>query len=93
MESPPLTPAGASPNVELYELRLAPRSVSASEPHARGTTESLVVLTGALRLRVGDEVHDLSAGDSVFFLADIPHSYENPGRIEARYHNVIAYAR
>lgn len=93
MESRPLMPAGASPSVELYELRLAPRAVSASEPHARGTTETLVVLTGVLRLRVGDEVHDLAAGDSVFFHADVPHSYENPGRIEARYHDVIAYTR
>jgi transcriptional regulator with XRE-family HTH domain len=93
MESRPLVPAGASPNVEIYELRLAPRAASVSEPHARGTTESLVVLAGALRLRVGDEVHELATGDSVFFHADVPHTYENPGRVEARYHNVIVYGR
>src|SRR5262249_7862161 len=63
LESRPLTPAGASPNVEVYELRLSPRAVNASEPHARGTTETLVVLTGVLRLRVADEVYDLAAGD------------------------------
>jgi transcriptional regulator with XRE-family HTH domain len=93
MESRPLMPAGASPNVEMYELRLVPRTVSVSEPHARGTTETLVVLTGVLRLRAADEVYELAAGDSVFFLADVSHSYENPGRVEARYHNVIVYAR
>ena len=93
MESRPLIPAGASPNVELYELRLAARAVSVSEPHANGTTESLSVLTGVLRLRVVDEVYDLAAGDSVFFHADVPHSYENPGRLESRYHNVIVYTR
>jgi transcriptional regulator with XRE-family HTH domain len=93
LESRPLMPAGASPNVEVYELRLAARSTSVSEPHAKGTTELLVVLTGALRLRVAEEVHDLAAGDSVFFNADVGHSYENPGRIEARYHNTIVYSR
>lgn len=93
MESRPLTPAGGAPNVEVYELRLQPRSIALSEPHAKGTTETLVVLTGSLRLKAGDEVHDLAIGDSVFFLADVGHSYENTGRVEARYHNVITYAR
>ncbi len=91
MESRPLMPAGASPNVECYELRLAGRSTSQSDAHARGTTETVVVLTGVLRLHVGGEVHELGAGDTVFFEADVPHAYENPGRTEARYHNLIAY--
>jgi len=34
LESRPLAPAGASPVVELYELRLAARSTHASEAHA-----------------------------------------------------------
>src|SRR6202453_4509957 len=59
-ESRPLTPAGASPLVELYELRLAARSVHASEPHAAGTHEVLVVLSGSLRLRVDDDSHELN---------------------------------
>lgn len=93
LESRPLTPAGASPMVELYELRLAPRAVHRAEPHAAGTTEILVVLTGVLRLQTGDETVDLVAGDTVCFQADRPHSYENPGSSEARYHNVIQYSR
>lgn len=93
LESRPLTPAGASPLVEMYELRLTSRATHASEPHAPGTHEFLVVLSGALRLHVDDEVHDLLAGDSVSFPADRPHSYENPGSSEARYHNVILYER
>lgn len=93
MESRALMPAGASPGVESYELRLAARALSPSEPHARGTTESVVVLTGVLRLHVESEVYDLAAGDSAWFEADVSHAYENPGRSEARYLNVIAYAR
>lgn len=93
LESRPLSPAGSSPLVELYELRLAARSTHASEPHAPGTRELLVVLTGSVRLRVADETYELGPGDTVSFAADTSHSYENPGSSEARYHNVILYER
>jgi XRE family transcriptional regulator, regulator of sulfur utilization len=90
-ESRPLAPAGASPLVELYELRLAARSTHASEAHAPGTHELLVVLSGQLRMHVHEETYDLGAGDSIAFTADRPHSYENPAGSEARYHNIILY--
>lgn len=98
LESRPLAPAGTSPLVELYELRLAARSTHASDPHAPGTHELVVVLSGALRMRVnrpGDESesYDLGAGDSISFPADVPHAYENPGASDARYHNLIIYER
>lgn len=93
LESRPLTPAGASTLVEIYELRLAARSTHTSEAHAPGTHEFLIVLSGALRLRVDGEVLELTAGDTVSFPADRPHSYENSGASEARYHNIILYER
>ncbi len=93
LESRPLTPAGASALVEIYELRLAARATHAAEPHAAGTHEFLVVLSGSLRLHVDGEQLDLMAGDTVSFPADRAHAYENPGSSEARYHNVILYER
>jgi XRE family transcriptional regulator, regulator of sulfur utilization len=93
MESRPLSPAGSNPWVELYELRLAARASHASDPHAPGTREILVVLSGALNLRVSGQTQELGPGDSVSFRADEPHAYENPGTSEARYHNLIIYAR
>jgi transcriptional regulator with XRE-family HTH domain len=93
MESRPLTPAGAASGVELYELRLAARATHASEAHAPGTREILVVLSGQLKLHVESEVFELGAGDSVSFSADKAHAYENPGGAESRYHNVILYDR
>jgi mannose-6-phosphate isomerase-like protein (cupin superfamily) len=65
----------------------------ASEAHARGTREIVVVLSGALRMHLGTEKFDLSAGDSISFPADAAHAYENPGAAKARYHNVILYER
>lgn len=93
MESRPLSPAGSNPWVELYELRLAARASHASEPHAPGTREIIVVLSGALKLHVSGQAHELAPGDSVSFRADEAHAYENPGTSEARYHNLIIYAR
>ncbi|MEO7112354.1 MAG: XRE family transcriptional regulator, partial [Polyangiaceae bacterium] len=52
LESRPLAPAGTSPLVELYELRLSARSTHAADAHAPGTHELVVVLSGSLRMRV-----------------------------------------
>lgn len=92
-ESRLLSPGGAPTNTEVYELRLAPKAVHRSDPHARGTCETVVVLTGALRLGAGQATYDLAAGDSVFFKADIPHFYENRGSRETRCIDVIHYPR
>jgi transcriptional regulator with XRE-family HTH domain len=93
MESRPLTPAGAAPGAEVYELRLQPRATHASDAHAPGTREIVIVLVGQLKLRVDGEVYELGPGDSVSFSADKAHAYENPGAVEARYHDVIVYDR
>jgi quercetin dioxygenase-like cupin family protein len=92
-QSRSLAPVGASPFVEVYEFRLAARSRHVSEPHAVGVREVVIVLSGALRLTVDKVAHELAAGDSVWFAADLPHVYENPGTSEARYHDLILYPR
>jgi XRE family transcriptional regulator, regulator of sulfur utilization len=92
-ESRPLTPAGTSPLIEAYELRLLPRAIHASEAHAPGTHEVVIVLSGAMRIRVDDQVHQLAAGDSIAFAADRPHAYENAGTSESRCHDLIVYRR
>lgn len=93
MESRLLSPGGASADVEVYDLRFQPKSVHRSDPHSKGTTETLVVLTGSLRLIVDGSEHELSIGDSVFFRADVPHTYENRTAREMRCLDVIRYVR
>lgn len=92
-ESRPLSPAGVTPFVEVYELRLSARARYAAEAHAPGTREILVVLSGLLKVTVGESVFELEPGDSLAFVADQPHVYENPANSEARYHNIIVYGR
>src|SRR5262245_38546966 len=86
LESRPVTPAGFSRELEVYELRLAGRSSHAAEGHAPGTKELIIVLAGLLRMHVGNDKFELGPGDSLAFPADRPHVYENPAGGEARYH-------
>jgi transcriptional regulator with XRE-family HTH domain len=78
--------------VEFYELRLAPHASELAEPHLPGTVENLVVTTGSLEVRVGEERHRLATGDAIQFEADAPHEYHNPGRREAVMYLVMTYA-
>jgi transcriptional regulator with XRE-family HTH domain len=91
MESRLLSPGGSSSDVEIYELRFLAKGIHRSEPHGRGTVETLVVMTGALRLSVQDAEYELLPGDTVFFKADVPHVYENRSTHETRCFNVIRY--
>jgi transcriptional regulator with XRE-family HTH domain len=91
VESRLITPAGATPGLEVYELRILPKGALRSDAHGAGTTETVIVLTGALRVAVGDEAHELTAGDSMFFRADGPHVYESRSTHDVRCIDVIAY--
>lgn len=93
MESRLLSPGGSAPGVEVYELRLAPRGSHPSEPHSVGTTETVIVLTGALRMIIDDQSYDLATGDSIFFNADVRHVYESRSSHATRCINVISYTR
>jgi XRE family transcriptional regulator, regulator of sulfur utilization len=93
MESRLLSPGGSSADTEIYELRFLPKAVHRSEPHGRGTLETLVVMTGALRLLVEEAEYELLPGDTIFFKADVQHVYENRSSHETRCFNVIRYQR
>jgi transcriptional regulator with XRE-family HTH domain len=90
-ESRPIMPAGGANQVEVYELRLSARARHESDAHGPGTRELVIVLSGALRMTVGDHTEELAPGDSMLFNANAPHVYENPASSEARYHDVIIY--
>lgn len=93
MESRLLSPGGGEGGVEIYDLRLQPKAIHRSDAHGKGTLETVIVLTGALRVTVDNESHDLAVGDSIAFRADVPHSYENRSSRESRCIDVIQYTR
>ena len=93
MESRLLSLSGAADRIETYELRFQTKGLHRSEAHGAGASESIVVLTGALRVVVGDEVYELLAGDTLYFNANVAHTYENRSSRETRCVNVVAYGR
>ena len=77
---------------EVYELTLDAGCFEPAGAHARDTYEHISVISGNLIIRAGDSESRLGKGDTIFFRADMPHSYENPGPEPAIAHLVMAYA-
>lgn len=78
-----LVPAGVGRSLEGNLHILAPGGGSAGTLAHEGE-EVGFVLKGELDLTVDGETHRLRAGDSFVFRSELPHSYRNPGRTEAR---------
>jgi transcriptional regulator with XRE-family HTH domain len=88
-----LFPFDSERRVEFYELTMAPGALEIAEAHAPGTTENLTVAQGTVEIVAGVERTLLVRGDSIYFRADVPHSYRNPGPDEAIMFLVMSYAR
>jgi len=88
--TPPLP--GQRADVSLHTLRAGASTGGPDDPpiHEPGSRETAVVLTGVLALTVDGTRHELHAGDSVTFDADLPHHFENDGEEQARFLAVIA---
>jgi mannose-6-phosphate isomerase-like protein (cupin superfamily) len=82
-----LTPPLPGQRAELSRHALAPGAVTGGpgDPpmHEPGSRETALVESGTLVLHCDGERHELTAGDSVTFDADLPHHFENPGPEEA----------
>jgi len=61
-------------------------------PHPPGTTENIIVTTGAVQIAVEGIVHHLQSGDAIFFAADVPHAYRNVGPVDAVMYLVMSYS-
>jgi transcriptional regulator with XRE-family HTH domain len=88
--TPPLP--GQRADVSLHSLEPGAATGTAGDPplHEPGARETAVVLAGSVTLLIDDERHDLDAGDSVTFDADLPHHFENRGRTAAKFFAVVA---
>jgi XRE family transcriptional regulator, regulator of sulfur utilization len=89
-----LTPPLPGQRSDVSEHTLAPGSATggADDPpmHEPGSRETAVVLEGSVELFIDGRRHELSAGDSVTFDADLPHHFENNSSSEARLIAVVA---
>jgi transcriptional regulator with XRE-family HTH domain len=79
----------ASNQLELWHWSMAPGEERLSEPHRSGTEEIVRMLTGRLRISVGDEESELAGTQTALIAGDRPHSYFNPGPRRATFHLVV----
>jgi rhodanese-related sulfurtransferase/transcriptional regulator with XRE-family HTH domain len=87
-----LFPPGEKGRAEFYELWLAGYGRDDAEAHASGTRENLVVTEGRLVMEIGKDRYELSKGDAIVFIADVPHAYINPSSDECWMNLVMTYS-
>jgi transcriptional regulator with XRE-family HTH domain len=89
-----LTPALPGQRAELSRHTLDPGAATGDpqDPplHEPGAREVAHVESGTVALCIDDERHELHAGDTVTFDADLPHHFENPGPGAATFLAVVA---
>ena len=89
-----LTPALPGQRAELSRHTLRPSAATGGpdDPpsHEPGAREVAHVEAGVLALCIDGERHELRAGDTVTFDADLPHHFENPGSDAATFLAVVA---
>jgi XRE family transcriptional regulator, regulator of sulfur utilization len=88
--TPPLP--GQRADVSMHALGAGSATGGPDDPpmHEPGSRETTVVLEGELTLFVDGARHELAAGDSVTFDADLPHHFENESAEPTRFLAVIA---
>ncbi len=88
--TPPLP--GQRADVSVHTLEPGAATGRAGDPplHEPGARETAVVTSGSVALMIDDERHDLAAGDSVTFDADLPHHFSNERDEPAEFLAVVA---
>ena len=62
-----------------YFAEFEPITEGQMRPHEHPGIELLYLLTGRLELRIGEENHELTEGDSIYFDCSVPHAYRRTG--------------
>lgn len=80
--------------VQIYDFRAQPGGVLESSPHPAGSIENLTLMSGHLKITVGNETWTAKAGETLRYRADRPHKIENLGDTDAHATmvNILAHA-
>ena len=67
-------------SLEVVVARFEPGGSTGDEPYTHGDSEELlIVVEGRVHVQLGDEVHEVTAGDSVHYESSTPHRVANAG--------------
>lgn len=89
----PVFPFDEKKLFETYRIEIAPSGALQAQPHLKGAEEFITVFAGRVKISVGETEFLLEKGDSIRFLADVPHGYENVGTETAELSMLIYYPR
>ncbi len=70
-------------------ITIAPGGTTHREEARVGTEKFLYMLEGELEAKIGEEVHRLKRGSTLYFEASTPHALKNPGPRTARCLSVV----
>lgn len=65
--------------MEMIEARLEPGASTCEVPLAHQGEECTLVIEGRMKIQIGDSVHILEKGDSIYYLASLPHKITSIG--------------
>jgi len=68
-----------SRQVEMIRTRIETGASSCSKPLSHEGEECTLVMEGKMKIEIGDEFFILEEGDSIYYLASIPHKITNTG--------------
>lgn len=75
-----LTSRAPARNVEVLQATIQAGGSTGVQAYAHGDSEEiLVVIEGAVKLELGEEVHHLERGDSIFYKSSMSHRLLNAG--------------
>ncbi len=83
-------PLEGAENFVLRKFTLEPGGVIPCHRHPAVEHEQYV-LSGRIRLQLGEEVREVTAGAVVYIPAGVPHRYENPGPEPAEFLCVVPH--
>ncbi len=63
-------------------VKLLPGKLLPEHPHKHHGNEAALILSGRISFRVGEETHELSEGDTIYYSCEEEHAYENASRRE-----------
>lgn len=60
-------------SIEMMKARLEPGAVTCDEPLTHPGEENILVVQGRMRIQIGEDIHILDEGDSIYYFSSIPH--------------------
>ncbi len=88
----PIFPFDEDTHFETYRIVIKPSGRLDADAHMAGTKEYITVFSGTIIIETNSQLQRLNAGDSIRFMADTPHSYQNDGSETATASMTLFYA-